>query len=139
MKLKNRIGLLLLCLALITAVMPVGVYADTALEISDIEYNTLNVTFNSNLAGETAVVLFVDYVAWDDLTFKGVKIVPITTVEGENTLSVPSDVDLFAGDKILIWKDMTTIRPLCDAYKVTGTETPVVDTTPGIDLPVDRN
>ncbi len=107
------------------------------LKISDIEYNTLKVVFNSNLAGKSAIVIFVDYAAWDDPTFRNAKIVPITTVKGENTLVLPDDVYLDAGDKILIWENLTTIKPLCEAYRVSGRETPVKDTNPGIDLPID--
>ncbi len=116
-----------------------AVLKEPELEITDIEYNTLKVVFQSNLAGKNVTVLFVDYVAWDDLTFKSAKIVPITTVKGENTLVLPSDVYLDAGDKIMIWENLTTIKPLCEAYRVSGRETPVKDTNPGIDLPIDYN
>ncbi len=108
------------------------------LKISDIEYNTLKVVFNSNLAGKSAIVIFVDYAAWDDPTFRNAKIVPITIVKGENTLVLPADVHLDAGDKILIWENLDTIKPLCEAYRVSGRETPVKDTNPGINLPIDR-
>lgn len=115
------------------------VLKEPELEITDIEYNTLKIVFQSNLAGKTATVLFVDYAAWDDPTFRSAKIVPITTVKGENTLVLPSNVYLDAGDKIMIWENLTTIKPLCEAYRVSGRETPVKDTNPGIDLPIDYN
>lgn len=116
-----------------------AVLKEPELEITDIEYNTLKIVFQSNLTGKTATVLFVDYAAWDDPTFRSAKIVPITTVKGENTLVLPSDVYLDAGDKIMIWENLTTIKPLCEAYRVSGRETPVKDTNPGIDLPIDYN
>lgn len=116
-----------------------AVVKEPELEITDIEYNTLKIVFQSNLAGKPVTVLFVDYAAWDDLTFRSVKIVPITTVKGENTLALPSNVYLDPGDKIMIWENLTTIKPLCEAYRVSGMETPVKDTNEGIDLPIDWN
>ena len=123
----------------LTSALKLAVVKEPELEITDIEYNTLKIVFQSNLAGKNATVLFVDYAAWDDPTLRSVKIVPITTVEGENTLVLPDDVYLDAGDKILIWENLNTIKPLCEAYRVSGMETPVKDTNEGIDLPIDRN
>lgn len=106
-----------------------------------IEYNTEKVDFTFPKAGENIIVIFADYKEWDDPTFVGIKYVCVTTTktQGEEVISVavPTGVDLFAGDKIMIWKDMTTIEPLCEAYSVSGRESPVKDDSEGIDLPID--
>lgn len=108
-----------------------------------IKYNTLKVDFTFPKAGENIIVIFADYKEWDDPTFVGLKFVPVTTTktQGEEVMSVnvPSGIELWAGDKIMICENFNTLRPLCEAYKVSGRETPVVDTNPGIDLPIDRN
>ena len=108
-----------------------------------VKYNTQKVDFTFPKAGENIIVIFADYKSWDDPTFVGIKYVPVTTTktEGENVISVsvPNGIELWAGDKIMIWKDFTTLTPLCKAYEVTGREVIAEDTNPGIDLPIDRN
>lgn len=115
--------------------------AVTSYEIT--KYNTLKVEFAFPQEGKDVVIVFADYKAWDDLRFENVKFVPVTTTktQGENIMSVPvpNGTELFAGDKIMIWEDFTTLKPLCKAYRVTGSEVIQEDTNPGIDLPIDRN
>lgn len=33
-------------------------------------------------------------------------------------VKIPKDVTLDAGDKIFLWENLKTLRPLCDAYTV---------------------
>ena len=33
-------------------------------------------------------------------------------------VKIPEDVTLDAGDKIFLWENLKTLRPLCDAYTV---------------------
>ncbi len=105
-----------------------------------IKFNTEKVFFTFPKAGEKITVIFADY---EGDSINNIKYVTATTekTEGENTVAVvlPSGIKLWAGDKIMIWENFGTCMPLCEAYGVTGRETLVEDTTPGIDLPIDPN
>lgn len=39
-------------------------------------------------------------------------------LKGENTVSLPSGISLSSGDKILLWEDLLSIKPLCEGYTV---------------------
>lgn len=105
-----------------------------------IKFNTEKVFFTFPKAGEKITVIFADY---EGDRLNNIKYVTATTekTEGENTVcvSVPDGITLWATDKIMIWENFGTCMPLCEAYIVSGRETPVEDTNPGIDLPIDRN
>lgn len=110
-------------------------------EITKFDSERVYFTFPKSDAAIT--VVFADYASWDDPTFVGVKYVTVTTekTQGENTISVavPTGMTLWAGDRILMLENFSTVKPLCEMYRVTGSETNVEDTNEGIDLPIDRN
>lgn len=87
-----------------------------------VKYNTLKVDFTFPTEGKNIVVVFIDNKNWNDPTFVDLKPVPVTTAktQGENLMSVyvPDGIELGTGDKIMIWKDFTTLTPLCKAYVV---------------------
>ncbi len=64
----------------------------------------------------TYTLIFADY---EETRLNKVDTVTFT-VDEVGTMTVPSEIDitLGIGDKIMLWKDMTTLVPLCEAYIV---------------------
>lgn len=57
-------------------------------------------------------LIFADY---EGEMLSNIKIFEQDFAVGVTKVSVPADINLAAGDKIMLWESMTNIRPLCDA------------------------
>lgn len=87
------------------------------LKFGFVDYTTDGATFNVPTAG-TYSLIFADY---EDEMLNDVDIVPVTVTDeivGEITKASVKGINLSAGDKIMLWQDMTNIKLLCDAYIV---------------------
>ena len=77
-----------------------------------IDYNEGSVAVNIPEAG-SYIVLFVDY---EGSLFSNVSFVPVTVTEAKvEIVTNTADFDLSKGDKVMLWQDLISIKPLCPA------------------------
>ncbi|MDO5762336.1 MAG: hypothetical protein Q4P12_06715, partial [Bacteroidales bacterium] len=97
-------------------------------EFSDVVVNeteSISVFTINDYDGKTAIIscpeageyttVFVDY---EGNILNKAKIVAQKFSSGVNYVNKPKDIEMSAGDKIFLWKDMKSIQPLCEAYTV---------------------
>lgn len=72
------------------------------------------VTVTCAEAGEYTLV-FADY---EDNKLNNVRLVPQKFNAGVNYVNKPEDIEMYVGDKIFLWENMETIKPLCEAYPI---------------------
>ena len=68
-------------------------------------------------------IIFADY---ESGKLNDIDIVTITVTEdkvGEITQESEKEIVLGSGDKIMLWADMTTIIPKCEAYNIINSDT----------------
>lgn len=103
-----------------------NVYLDTKLDIvnwliSNVRDNSIigfasnKVSLKIEVPGEY-IIIFADYA--DNKSLNTLKIVKKTFSFGKTQITVPADITLNTNDKIMLWENMTTLKPLCEAYIV---------------------
>ncbi|MBQ3111074.1 MAG: hypothetical protein IJC69_08050, partial [Clostridia bacterium] len=82
-------------------------------EITSVEEGKVKITSDTNI---TLTLIFADY---ESDAIKGVKKVEVTLTKGENTITIPEDVVLNTGDKILLWKvDFASLKNVSNVYVI---------------------
>ncbi len=88
------------------------------------KYDTNHVYFTFPEEGASLSVIFADY---EGICLNQIKSLPVVTrkTDGENIMAVPvpDEINLSAGDKIMLWENFAICVPLCGAYLISGEET----------------
>lgn len=87
---------------------------DSMVESVTFDYGTQKANVFVKETG-TYTVIFADY---DGTTFNKADIQPLTLKQGYN--SIPTTLTLADGDKVFLWKDLTTLAPICEAAIVSS-------------------
>lgn len=79
------------------------------------EYKDNSVTVKAQIPG-TYTIIFADYT--DNHLLNNLKIINCELTYGVNTIPKPDNIALSVNDKIMLWKSLETLVPICEAYTI---------------------
>lgn len=79
------------------------------------DYSDNEVTVKVQIPG-TYTLIFADYN--DNNALNNLKVINYEFIYGKNIIPKPDDITLSTNDKIMLWKCLYTLYPLCEAYKI---------------------
>ncbi|MBE6862641.1 MAG: hypothetical protein E7497_07075 [Ruminococcus sp.] len=95
-----------------------GIYYNEVKEFEILSNGTSGTKATATVAIPTAGTYTLVFADYEEATLNNMDFVTVTAESDNTVIIVPSEIDITLGtdDKIMLWQDMTSLVPLCEAY-----------------------